>query len=365
MKGVREIAYPDLTFHVPKHNGGRYADESPRRGRLLLASCRSGSDLAQRIHERYQSHLMAQRARTSLPHLRDVDRQFSDSETVVRLDQDVNGHDVYLVQCLRDPTSSRSVDENYLALLIAARALREWGASNVTVLLPYLAYARQDKPTRGMREPTTARLMADLAIEAGVTRVVTWHPHIAYVQGLYDHVPVDQLDATHLFVDAFADFRGREEVIVVAPDAGAIKFVTRVAEALDLSAAAASKLRPSPGEAVVSQLLGDFSGKEKALVVDDMIAGGGTIEAVVEELTSRKGIREVHVGVSHNLCLPEAIDRLDRLHRDGRLHTLIVTNSVPQTCDFLRLPCVSVRDLSDVFSRVINRIHHGLSVSVP
>lgn len=112
-----------------------------------------------------------------LIYLENVDGQFSDSETFARLSQDVSGGDVYLFQGLLDPVSEQSVDQNYMAFLIAVRAFREWGANHVTGILPYLAYARQDKPTQYEREPATANLMADMSIAAGIDRLITWHPH--------------------------------------------------------------------------------------------------------------------------------------------------------------------------------------------
>jgi ribose-phosphate pyrophosphokinase len=363
MRTTKAIRYPDLTFHTRDLQHGLEGLDMTPRGRLMLASCRSGSAFGRRVHRHYEAHLAQERARTSCEYLDDLDGSFLDSETFVRLPADVNGADVYLVQSLRDPTSDRSVNDNYMSLLIAARALREWGAANVTAVIPYLAYSRQDKPTNGRREPTSIRLLADLTLESGVDRVVTWHPHVPYLQAVYDPAPVVHLDPAHLFIDAFAKWRGREDTILVAPDAGAVKLVARIAEALDLAAAVVAKIRPAPQQAVVAQVFGDFTGKTTAIIIDDMIASGGTIEAVTEELTRRRGISEFRIGVSHNLCMPEALKRLEILYEDGRLPEMIVTNSVPQTDAFLRLPCLSVRDLADVLSRVINRVHHGLPVS--
>jgi hypothetical protein len=138
------------------------------RGRLLIASCRSESSLAVDVVQRYKELLAEARSNAHVLTLEDVDHRFSDGETCARLDIDVSGYDIFLLQALYDPTSDSSVDQNYMALLIAARAFREWGANHVTAVLPYLAYARQDKPTKFEREPTTAKLMADLSLEAGI-----------------------------------------------------------------------------------------------------------------------------------------------------------------------------------------------------
>lgn len=335
--------------------------ESPR-GRLLMASCRSGSQLAERVVARYEALLRNAGEERAVHHLTGIDFQFSDGETCVRLEADVSGHDVFLFQALHDPVSGRSVDQNYVAFFAAVRACREWGANFVTGVLPYLAYARQDKPTSLKREPTTAELMADLSIEAGMDRLVVWDPHTGRIHGFYGSVPVDGLSSLTLFAEVFGRFRGRDEVIAVAPDAGAAKFIMRFARTLNVSSAVASKHRPRPEEAEVSEIMGSFGGKRVAIVLDDMINTGGTVEATVNELVERKGIDEVYLGVSHNLCSELALERLSNLHAADYLRQAVVTDTVPQTDAFRRLPFLSIESVSESICRVINRIHYNRSV---
>ena len=144
-----------------------------RRGKLLIASCRAGSYLASEVVARYEEHVKTRDSDVHVPYLEDIDRQFSDSETCVRLEASVGGCDVYLFQALSDLRMGLSVDEAYMAFLIAARTFREHGAKHVTAMLPYLAYGRQDKPTRFEREPTTLKLMAYFTLSSGSDRVVT------------------------------------------------------------------------------------------------------------------------------------------------------------------------------------------------
>jgi len=275
----------------------------------------------------------------------------------------VSGYDVFLFQALYDPASERTVDQNYMAFLMAARTFREWGANSVTAVLPYLAYARQDKPTRFQREPTSAKLMADLSTEAGLDRLVTWHPHSSQIRGFYGDLPVDELDSLSLFTDQFQSFKGRPDVIAVAPDAGASRFITYFSRALNLKSAVASKYRPRPEEAMVSEIIGDFFVKKIALILDDMISTGGTVYALVRELVEKKGIGEVYLGASHNLCMEAARERLMDLQANYHLREVVVTDSIPQTDRFKALPFFSVRSLADVLSRVINRIHYNREVS--
>lgn len=361
---IQESSMNGKKFFTPE----RFAQEQVHRmessrGKLLIAGCRSSAYLSTKVVERY-NHLLAESgSQDTVLYLQDVDFQFSDSETCARLKIHVGGYDVFLIQALLNPIMGPYVDHNYMAFLIAVRTFRDHGARHVTAVLPYLAYARQDKPTKFMREPITAKLMADLSIEAGIDRIITWEPHSDQLSGFYGSMPVEMLDALTLFVDVFRHFQGRNDVIAVAPDAGASKFVTYFGRALGLNCAIASKYRPQPEEAVISEVIGDLVGKRVAIVLDDMISSGGTIYALIKKLVQEEGIREVYLGASHNLCRPAAYERLLELHANYGLKEVIVTNSIPQTEAFLNLPFLSVICLSDTLSRTINRIHYNRSVS--
>jgi ribose-phosphate pyrophosphokinase len=361
---VPEVAHDPHAFFTPE----RFAREQsvrmvPPRGRLMIASCASGTALARNVVERYQTQLAEAGCRSEMHYMYDIDRRFSDTETCVRLPQHVSGHDVFLVQALFDPTSERSIDQNYMAFLIAARTFREQGANHVTGILPYLAYARQDKPTNFTREPITARLMADLAIAAGIDRLIVWDPHCEQLRGFYGGIPVGMLNSLTFFIEQFRRFEGRDDVIAVAPDAGASKFVTHFGRALNIKCAIASKYRPRPEEVIIQEVIGDFEGKRVAIVLDDMISNAGTMHALIKALVQEKGIEEVYLGVSHNLCVGKARERLDDLHATFNLREVVITNSIPQTEEFTALPFVRIGCLSDTLSRTINRVHYEQSVS--
>jgi ribose-phosphate pyrophosphokinase len=361
---IHKIHNSRKTFFTPERVAQEQAQRmESSRGKLLIAGCCSGAYLSTQVVESYNQLLTEADSQDTVLYLPNVDFRFSDTETCARLELHVGGYDVFLIQALLNPLVERSVDENYMAFLIAARTFRDHGANHVTAVLPYLAYARQDKPTKFMREPTTAKLMADLSVAAGIDRLVTWEPHSSQMRGFYDRMPVEMLDALTLFSEEFRQFRGREDVIVVAPDAGASKFVTYFGRALDLKCAIASKFRPRPEEAHITEVIGDFAGKRVAIVLDDMISSGGTIYELVKKLVKEKGIREVYLGASHNLCMQPAYERLLELHANYSLKELVVTNSIPQTGPFSELPFVSVRCLSETLSRTINRIHYNHSVS--
>lgn len=342
-------------------------DQAPRlesnRGRLLFASLRSGGYLAERVVEKYRQHQAEAGSNKDIPFLKDIDKQFSDSETCVRLQQHVGGYDVFVFQALYDPTSTRSVDENYMALLIAARTLREHGANHITAVLPYLAYARQDKPTTFMREPTTARLMADLSVASGIDRLIAWTPHSPQLRGFYGNIPVTMLEGLSYFVSEFERFKGREDVIAVAPDVGASKLITHFGRTLQINSAIASKHRPAPEKVEISEIIGNFQGKKIAIVLDDMVSSAGTVFSLIRKLADEKGIEAIYLGVSHNLCSGRAYPRLMEAHEQFNLREMVVTNSIPQTAPYKELPFFTVHCLSDSLSRAINRIHFNRSVS--
>lgn len=361
---TREPYRSRKVFFTPEQFAQEQAQQmESARGKLLIAGCCSGVHLSSRVVERYNQLLAETGSQDTILYLQQIDYQFSDTETCACLDLHVGGYDVFLIQALFNPISGHSVDENYMAFLIAARAFRDHGANHVTAVLPYLAYARQDRPTKFRREPTTAKLMADLSIEAGIDRLITWEPHSSQIRGFYGRMPVEMLDSVTLFIEEFRRFQEREDVIVVAPDAGASKFVTHFGRALNLKCAIASKHRPRPEEAVITEVIGDFAGKRVAIVLDDMISSGGTVYELIQKLVKEKGITEVYLGASHNLCMQPAYERLLALHADYCLKEVVVTNSIPQTEPFLNLPFVSIRCLSDTLSRTINRVHYNRSVS--
>ncbi len=333
------------------------------RGELLFVSCRTGSRLAAATVERYRQLDLQAGSTREVGYLAEVDWSFSDSETGARLERHVGGTDAFLFQTLFDPARGGAVNDNYLALLIAARALREHGAQYVTAVLPYLAYARQDKPSKFRREPTTAKLMADLTMGAGVDGLVVWAPHSRQLHGFYGSMPIRLLDPLTMFIQEFGGFRGRRDVVAVSPDAGASKLVTHFARALDLASAIGIKSRPGPEQVSGAEVIGDLTGKRVAVVLDDLIGSGGTLEAVIRRLVEGHDIREVHVAAAHMLAVGQARERLLDLHRHRHLVNLVTTDSVPLPLELVELPFVTVRSLADILAWTVNRLHFNRSLS--
>ena len=324
---------------------------------LMIASCRSGTNLAKKVVDLIIKQNIQKINGEETIFLKDVDFQFSDGETCVRLEKDVNGRDVFLFQALKDPTSNRNVDENYLAFLIAVRALREWGAKRITGVLPYLAYTRQDKPTTGKREPVTAELMANLSIEAGIDRLIVWAPHDRRVQGYYGKVSVNAISPLPFFLDQFQKLKNQNDCIGIAPDAGAADLMIAFCRNLGIRCAITSKHRPKPEQADVTEVIGDFVGMKRAVILDDMINTGGTVKAAITKVINETDIEEVWLGVSHFLGSSKAIDTLQNLHSNYGLKGVYVTDSVPVGPDFAKLDFTRVFSIDKPLFEIIKNIH--------
>jgi ribose-phosphate pyrophosphokinase len=335
---------------IDKFDTWTITKENPKDTVPCVVSCRSTIDLPCQLTRLIGEQGSDSGWPSSLSMLTNVDFNFSDGETCVRLDHDLNGRDAFLFQSLYDPNSSRHVDQNYLAFLIAVRACKEWGAKSVIGLIPYLTYLRQNKSSKDRREPVTAKLMADLANEAGLDGLITFHPHIDRLDDFYQKTWLELIDPVDLFVPAFVNLAGQKDVIVVAPDAGARAYAEEVARRLDLDFAATSKHRPEAEKVEIREIEGDFQGKRAVLLLDDMLSSGGTIIELIKKLTCEKGIQEVYLGISHNLGQETARTRLLDLYAHGYLKRVILTNSIPQREAFLSLPFLSCIDLAEPFA---------------
>ncbi len=351
-------------FVTPENYLERRSEElESTEGKLLIAGLDSGKALADSIVEIYRNYLRENGSAGKLMYLDRIEKHFSDSETCVELSHNVRGSDVFLIQALHDPVAGTPVDQNYLAFLIACRTFREHGAKTVTAVLPYLTYARQDKPTKFRREPTTARLLADLSITAGIDRIIVWDPHSNQIRGFYGATTAVMLEPLNFFLQVFHQFRKDDQVIAVAPDAGAAKLVTHFSRGMKIQSAVASKFRPRPENVEVSEVIGDFTNKKRAIILDDMISSAGTVHAVSKVLAEQKGIEKIYLAASHNLCTGSAFDKLKEMNRHYSLEKVFVTNSIPQQQRFLDLHFFQVYSIAEDLALTINRMHFNRSVS--
>jgi len=277
--------------------------------------------------------------------------RFSNENIKVKIEENVRGCDVFVIQ-----TSAAPLSDHIVELLILIDALKFASAARITAVLPYFPYARSDKKDEA-RISITARLMADLLETSGADRVLTMTLHAPQILGFFRR-PADQLLATPILKRHFSR-SSLSDTVVVATDAGAGKIAGHFAKRLHLPMAVIDKRRVDDSEkAVGTALIGDVQGKD-AIIYDDEIATGGSIVEAARILRDF-GARQVRVGVTHAVLSGQALDRL----RGADLDELVVTDTIPVPEEKLRaLPNLKVLSTAKPFADALVRIHGGQSVS--
>jgi ribose-phosphate pyrophosphokinase len=274
---------------------------------------------------------------------------FKNEETRVRIEENVRGADVFVIQSTCSP-----VDHHIMELLLMIDALRRASADRVTAVIPYYGYAKQEKKTAG-REPISARLVANLLTTAGADRVVAMDLHAAAIEGFFD-IPVDHLRANPLMASAFRRRIGHDDVVVVSPDSGGVArandFRLRVGGHLAIIA----KQRPQPDQAEVLEMVGDVRGRT-AVIVDDMISTGGTLIEATDTLLDR-GAAEVFACATHGIFAGNAAE----LIQGSRIKEVITTNTIP-LADGEQPAKIHQISVAPLLAEAIRRIHRHESVS--
>ncbi len=312
------------------------AEYSLSSSQLLLLSGSSNRALSEEIAE----HLSQPLCRVTL-------RRFADGEIFVKIDENVRGRDVYIVQPTNPPA------ENMLELLLLIDAAKRASAARVTAVIPYFGYARQDRKDQP-RVAISAKLMANMVSTAGADRVLGMDFHQHQLQGFFD-LPVDHLYAAPVFTSHYRQ-KKLHDLVVVAPDVGGAKMARGFAKRLNGTLAIIDKRRTSANVAEVVNVVGDVEGRD-CLIPDDMIDTGGTMTQAVHAL-KRLGARDIYCCASHALLSDPAVQRL----QDSPLKELAVSNSivVPPERQFDRLKILSIAPL---LSKAIGYTHSDQSVS--
>jgi len=272
---------------------------------------------------------------------------FPDGETFVKIEENVRGQDVYVLQSTSPPTN-----HHLMEMFIMIDALRRASASRITAVMPFYGYARQDRKDQP-RVPITAKLVANLVVAAGAHRVLTMDLHAQQIQGFFD-IPVDHLYAAPVMYE-YLKSKQIEDLVVVSPDAGGIKMAHAYSQVLGSSLAIVAKRRKSATEVESMTLIGDIAGKS-VLLVDDLTETAGTLTEAAKLLKSQ-GAKSVLACVSHALLNDLGIDRL----RKSDIDELITTDTVLRSAvDGVRITTLSVAGL---LGEAIKRIHHNLSVN--
>ena len=276
---------------------------------------------------------------------------FPDGEISVRLNENVRGCDVFMLQ----PTGP-AVNENLMELLILIDACKRASAARITAVIPYFGYARQDRKDMG-RVPITAKLVANLITKAGADRVLTMDLHAAQIQGFFD-CPVDHLYAAPILDEYFRSLNvPQADLVIVSPDEGSIKRCLPHVEHLGGSLAIVDKRRASAIETRQENLIGGSIQGKTAIIFDDMITTAGSIVGAAK-VVHQHGAKNIYVSASHGILCGQASERL----RAAPITEIVVTNSLPLT-PAQQLPNLKVVSVAPLLGEAIRRIHRNESVS--
>ncbi|MDG6094046.1 ribose-phosphate pyrophosphokinase [Acetobacter sp. AN02] len=245
-------------------------------------------------------------------------RRFADMEVFVEIFENVRGEDVFVIQSTCTPTN-----DNLMELLIMLDALRRGSAGRITAVVPYFGYARQDRKS-GPRTPISAKLVANLLVEAGADRVLTLDLHAMQIQGFFD-IPVDNLYAAPLFVRDIKERYGDRDLMIVSPDVGGVVRARQLAQRLNTDLAIIDKRRERAGVSEVMNVIGDVKGRH-CLLVDDIVDSGGSLcnaaAAILEQ-----GAASVGAYVTHGVLTSNAVERV----AGSCIEMLTLTDSIAAT----------------------------------
>ncbi len=275
--------------------------------------------------------------------------RFSEGEIRVEIKENIRGKDVFIIQPTCPPTN-----DNLMELLILIDAARRASAERITAVLPYYGYARQDRKDQP-RVPITAKLVANLIVAAGASRVLTMDLHANQIQGFFD-IPVDHLYAINVLCEYFKS-KKLKNLVVVSPDVGGIKMARAYAKRLGAGLAIVDKRRSSPEKTEVMHILGSVRGKN-AILIDDIIATAGSIVEAVGALT-KKGVKDVYAAVSHGIHSGPAVDRIQKC---TALKEVVMTNSIPLS-KAKQIPKIKAVSVASLLAEAIQRIHGEESIS--
>jgi ribose-phosphate pyrophosphokinase len=278
-------------------------------------------------------------------------KRFSDGEVFVEVGENVRGRDVYVIQ-----STCRPVNDTLMELLIMIDALKRASAKEVTAVVPYYGYSRQDRKV-APRTPISAKLVADLFAAAGATRVVSMDLHAGQIQGFFD-IPFDNLFSSPVIVDYLTKQVGHgSDIVMVSPDAGGVERARAYAKRLDASVAMIDKRRTGPNVAKAMNVIGEVAGKT-VVILDDMIDTAGTLTEAANAVLER-GATKVYAAATHGVLSGPAIERI----QNSKIESVIVTDTIPLNEQAAACKKVVQLSVADLLAEAIYRIHNYDSVS--
>ena len=277
-------------------------------------------------------------------------RKFADGEIYIEINENIRGNSIFIVQSISSPAN-----DNLMELLLCIDALKRSSAKNITAVIPYFGYARQDRKVVP-RTSISAKLVSNLITQAGADRVVTVDLHAGQIQGFVD-IPVDNLFSTPIFARHARKKIKSKKIICVAPDVGGTERARALGKLLNVGLAIVDKRRPKPGQSEVMNVIGDVKGQTCTLV-DDIIDSGGTIVNAAKALKSR-GAKDVYVYITHGVLSGDAIKKIKR----SVIKNLVITDTIDNVHKTKNVKNIEVLPISGLMGEAIKRISNSTSVS--
>jgi len=277
-------------------------------------------------------------------------RKFSDGEIYVEINENIRGNSIFIIQSVSSPAN-----DNLMELLLSIDALKRSSAKNITAVIPYFGYARQDRKVVP-RTSISAKLVSNLITQAGADRVVTVDLHAGQIQGFFD-IPVDNLFATPIFARHVKKKIKSKKIICVAPDVGGTERARALGKLLNVGLAIVDKRRPKPGQSQVMNVIGDVKDKT-CIIVDDIIDSGGTIVNAAKALKER-GAKEVYVYITHGVLSGDAVKKI----KNSVIKNLVITDTIDNSSKIKNVKNIEVLPISALMGEAIKRISNSTSVS--
>jgi len=277
-------------------------------------------------------------------------KRFSDGEIYVEVNENIRGNSIFVVQSTDNPAN-----DNLMELLICIDALRRSSAKNITAVIPYFGYARQDRKVVP-RTAIAAKLVSNLITNAGANRVLTLDLHAGQIQGFFD-IPVDNLFATPIFARHIKKNIKTNDLICIAPDVGGVERTRALSRRINVGIAIIDKRRPTPGKSEVMNTVGNVKNKT-CVIVDDIIDSGGTIVNAAKALKN-KGAKDIYAYITHAVLSSNAVDKIKKSH----VKKLVTTDSIDNSKKIKKITKIEVISISSMMAEAIKRISNSTSVS--
>ena len=277
-------------------------------------------------------------------------KRFADDEIYVEINENIRGNSIFVIQSTSNPAN-----DNLMELLICIDALKRSSAKNITAVIPYFGYARQDRKVVP-RTAISAKLVSDLITNAGANRILSVDLHAGQIQGFFN-IPVDNLFATPIFARHIKKNIKLDNLICVSPDVGGVERTRALSRRLNSSIAIIDKRRPAPGKSEVMNIVGDVKNK-KCVIIDDIIDSGGTIVNAAKALKD-KGAKEVYVYITHAVLSGSAVDKIEK----SQIKKLITTDTIDNTKKIKTMKKIQIISIAPMISEAMKRISNSTSVS--